>query len=156
MSVKNTVRKQHARLIDRTREQIEDIDLPRKGWLQTIRKALGMSAAMLAKRAGITRAAIYQAERNEVARGISLRQLDKLAKAMGGRVVYAIIPNESVDDLIRTQATKRATEIIRRASAHMALEDQSLSTARNQEEIEGLTADLLHIMPSTLWNDDLV
>lgn len=154
MSVKETTRRQYARLVDRAADQLKGLQSPREGWIGGLRNALGMSGAQLARRVGVTRAAIYQAERKEALGAITLRQLEKVADAMGGRLVYAIVPRGSSEELIRARATEKAERVVRRASAHMALESQALSMERNQQEIEALTAELVRSMPSDLWDDD--
>jgi predicted DNA-binding mobile mystery protein A len=118
-----------------------------------MRKALGMSAPELAHRMGVTKAAIYQAERKERDGGVTLQHMEKLAEAFGGRFVYAIVPESSVEEMRRTQAHRKATSIVGRVSAHMALEKQSLTPAQTQEEIERLAEELLRNPPSDFWGE---
>lgn len=151
MSVKEAARKQYVRIIDRTAQQLEPLKKPSEGWLSVLRKALGMSGAEVAVRMGVSRAAVYQAERNEREGAITINQMQKLAEAMGGRFVYAIVPEGSVEDLIRAQALSKAEARIRRASAHMALEKQSLPSAQTQQRIEELADELVRDMPSDFW-----
>ena len=154
MSVRRTATRQYARIVDGAAEQIGGLRVPPEGWLATVRKALGMSAPQVARRAGVTKAAIYQAQRKELAGGITIRQLEKLARALGGRVVYAIVPDQgNVDDRLRKQARVKAENLVRRASAHMALEKQSLPEQRIREQIEGLTSELARDLPADLWDD---
>ena len=61
--------------------------MPGDGWIATIRKALGMSGAALARRLGVTRARVSQAERAEREGGITLKEMDEFAAAMGCRFV---------------------------------------------------------------------
>lgn len=150
-NVKNTAMRQYARLLDSAAQQFAALKAPKEGWISVMRKALGMSAPELAHRMGVTKAAIYQAERKEREGGVTLQHMEKLAEAFGGRFVYAIVPVDSVDDIRRTQANKRAESIIRRASAHMALEKQSLTPAQMQEEIERLAEEFLRNPPSDFW-----
>lgn len=151
MSVKDTVRKQYVRIVDRTAPQLDNIQKPSEGWLAMLRKALGMSGAQVAARTGVSRNAVYQAERNERDGVITIKQMQKLAEAMGGRFVYAIVPDGSVEDVIRAQAQRKAEALIRRASAHMALEKQSLSNAQTKLRIEELAAELVRDMPPDFW-----
>ena len=150
-SVKETTRRQYRRIIDRTAQQLAGLQVPREGWTCTMRKALGMSAPVLARRAGVTKAAIYQAERKEREGGVTIRQMEMLAGALGGRFVYAIVPNGSVEDMLRDQALLKAESVIRRASAHMALEKQSLTPQQTRQEIERMAEELLRESPSDFW-----
>lgn len=151
MNVKDTARKQFVRIADRAAKQLGAIQKPPEGWLATMRKALGMSGAEVAARMNVSRSAIYQAERNERDGAITINQMQKLAEAMGGRFVYAIVPQGSIEDIIRTQARRKAEARIRRASAHMALEKQSLPNAQTKQRIEELADELARDMPPDFW-----
>ncbi|WP_220475272.1 mobile mystery protein A [Paracoccus onubensis] len=151
LNVKDTAKRQAARALDQVAKQFAGIRRPRSGWIMSMRKALGMSAPALAKRAGVTKAAIYQAERKELEGGVTLKHMEKLAEALGGRFVYAIVPETSIDDVLRDQARRKAEAIVKRASAHMALEQQSLSSGDTQRQIEELTEELLRDVPADFW-----
>lgn len=152
MSVKETAKKQYVQIIDRTARQLESLKAPSEGWLCVLRKALGMSGAAVAARAGVSRNAIYQAERNEREGAITINQMHKLAEAMGGRFVYAIVPESGeVEDIIRAQARRKAEARIMRANAHMALEKQSLTSAQTAQRIKDLAEELIREMPPDFW-----
>ena len=74
-----------------------------------------------------------------------------VAEALGGRFVYAIIPEGGVDEVVRLQARRKAEARIRRASSHMALESQSLSAQQTRQKIDDLTEELLREMPPDFW-----
>lgn len=152
MNVKDTARKQYVRIADRAAQQLKSVKQPSEGWLVTLRKALGMSGTEVAARMNVSRNAVYQAERNERDGAITINQMQKLAKAMGGRFVYAIIPDGNIDDVIRAQARRKAEARIRRASAHMALEKQSLSGEQTKQRIEELAGELARDMPPDFWD----
>jgi predicted DNA-binding mobile mystery protein A len=150
--VKEAAARQYGRLVDRAAEQVAGLQAPKEGWIAVMRKALGMSAPQLARRLGVTKPAVYQAERMERDGGITLKHMERLAEALGGRFVYAILPEDSVEEVLRTQATGKAESIVRRAGAHMALEKQSLSARQMDEEIERLAEKLLKERPSDFWD----
>lgn len=117
-----------------------------------MRNAMRMSGGALAARLGINRNAIYQAERNERNGAITINQMQKLAHAMGGRFVYAIVPESGkIEDVIRAQARLKAEARIMRASAHMALEKQSLPSSETKRRIEELAEELVRDMPPDFW-----
>ena len=154
MSVRATAKRQYMRIVDRAVEQIGSLQIPSEGWLTTMRKALGMSVPQLARRAGVTKAAIYQAERKERERGITIRQMEKLADSLDGRFVYAIVPaHGDIRDRLRVQARAKAERIVRRASSHMALEKQSLTNEQIVQEMERLANRLVDDMPSDFWDE---
>ena len=152
MNVKDTARKQYVRIVDRVARTLQSIEKPPEGWLSVTRKALGMSGVQVAVRMGVSRNAVYQAERNERAGAITINQMQKLADALGGRFVYAIVPNGTVDEMIRVQALKKAEARVRRASAHMVLEKQSLSEAQTKQRVEEMAENLVRDMPSDFWD----
>jgi predicted DNA-binding mobile mystery protein A len=155
MSVRATVRKQYAKIVDGTARQFGTGSVPVEGWLTVLRKALGMSGSEVAARAGVSRNAIYQAERNERDGAITIHQMQKLAQAMGGRFVYAIVPDEGrVEDVIRAQARRKAEARVQRAGAHMALEQQALTSAQTAQRIDDLTDELTREIPPDLWKRD--
>ncbi|MAS08231.1 MAG: transcriptional regulator [Ahrensia sp.] len=153
MSVKDAAQRQCQRIVDRAGRQLAGLATPSGGWLATARKALGMSGADVARRMGVTRAAIHQAERNEADGAITLRQMEKLAAAIGGKFVYAIVLEDTVEDAIRAQARRKAENRVRRAGVHMALEDQALSLDETARRIDELARQLARDMPPGFWDD---
>ncbi len=154
MSLTKTARQQNARLVDQTAQPSQAFTAPPEGWIVTMRKALGISPAQIARRLGVTRDAIYQSERNEREGVISLGQMRRIANAMGGKLVYAIVPADGrVEDIILAQAKLKANELVKRASSHMALESQSLSPLQNAETIAVLAAELARDLPKDFWSE---
>src|ERR1700730_2645478 len=116
MSVKTVVQQQYRSIVDTAASALR-LRVPPEGWLRTVRNALGMSGAELAKKMGVTRARVAQAERSELTGGVTLKSMQATAEAMGCRFVYAIIPPSGrIDDIITAQARKKATAIIGTAS----------------------------------------
>ena len=151
MSVKDTARRQYARIVDRAAEQFRNFHRPKDGWITLLRQALGMSGANVAARMDVSRNAVYQAERNEREGAITIAQMRKIADAMDAEFVYAVIPKGSVEDVIRTQAHRKAEARVRRASSHMALESQSLPSEQTKQRIDDLAEQLLREMPPDFW-----
>ncbi len=151
MSVRDTARKQNARIVERASGQLRNLYQPKGGWLALLRHALGMSGAQVAARMGVSRNAIYQAEGDEREGAITIARMRKIADAMNAEFVYALVPKGSVDDVIRAQARQKAEALVRRARAHMALESQSLSNEQTKQRIEELADELVRNMPSDFW-----
>lgn len=152
MSVKRTVRQQYQAIVERA-ASAAGVRTPSEGWLRTVRKALGMSGAQLARRMGVTRARIAAAEKDELSGGITLRSMQATAEAMGCRFVYAIVPTGSIEDLVTAQARKKAMAIVETASRHMALESQTLPDDKISKEVARLTTDLARDMPPGFWDE---
>ena len=152
MPVKNVVQHQYQRLVDDA-ASFSSLRTPPEGWLRTVRKALGMSGAQLGRKMGVTRARAAQAELAERSGGATMKSMQAAAEAMGCRFVYAIVPDKRIENVIRTQARKKALALVGTASTHMALEDQTLSRERIAAEVERVTRDLVRDMPSDFWSD---
>lgn len=97
---------------------------PRLGWIRAIRDALGMSAADVALRMGISGASVRSLEEKEMTGGIRLSSLQRAAEAMDCTLVYAFIPNTSLDATVRRQAQRVLDEQMGRTRQTMALEAQ--------------------------------
>lgn len=153
MSVKRLAALQYRALVDGA-APLARIAMPRDGWLATVRKALGMSGAELARRLGVTRARVSQAERSEAEGGITLKAMEQFAEAMGCRFVYAIVPPDGrIESLVAAQARKKAEAIVAKASIHMALEKQALPERKNRAEVERLARELMEDPPPGFWSE---
>lgn len=153
MSVRKTIKKQYQGIVNRAISQLSDVQTPPEGWVVTVRKALGMSGAQLARRLGVSRASVSQTEKNELSGSVTLKHMKSTAEALGCRFVYTIVPVGSIENVIRDQAERKATKLVRRASGHMALESQSLPPEKNKEEIARLRDELMRDMPSDFWEE---
>ena len=154
MSVKTTAQQQYRSIVDSAATTVAGLTTPPEGWLRTVRKALGMSGAELARKMGVTRARVTQAEHAELSGGVTLKSMQATAEAMGCRFVYVIIPSSGrIEDVITAQARKRAMAIVGTASKHMALEDQKLPDDKIAEEVERLTREIAQEMPPDFWSD---
>lgn len=140
-------RRRWARFLDRSADLVADLSAPEKGWISTMRQALFMSAEDVAARKGVSRNAIYQAERSEKEGSISLKQMDRLARSMGGKFVYAIVPDKPIEALKYDQALLKARMLSaqKQGFGHWSAEEQ-------QDWIEDCAAQLLQDMPVDFWN----
>jgi predicted DNA-binding mobile mystery protein A len=154
MDIKQTIQAQYRETIDEIVPHVSLLARPPEGWLRTVRKALGMSGAQLARRMGVTRARVAAAERAELDHSATLRSMQAAAAAMGCKFVYAIVPDESIENLVAARAREKASAFVKTASQHMALEDQALPPAKIQQSMDRLTRELMHEMPRNLWDDD--
>lgn len=154
MTVRDAIIRQYQIPIDKMAARFAHTRIPSDGWLRTVRKALGMSGAQLARRVGQTRGAITKAENQELKGAITLNTMQAAAEAMGCRFVYAIVPDGgSVSTIVMDQALKKARATVNRASDHMGLESQSLTREEVAQEIERLAQSIAARMPHDLWND---
>ncbi len=144
---------QYQQIIDKAGRQTTGLGVPPEGWLKTLRKALGMSGAQLGRLMGVSRAQVAQSERNELSGAVTLRTLQNMAEAMGCRVVYAIVPNGNVEDLVARRAKEKAKQLVGRVNTQMAFENQTLNEERREYELNRVEQELLRNLPLDLWDD---
>ncbi|MBX3493608.1 MAG: mobile mystery protein A [Parvibaculum sp.] len=153
MTVKRLAAQQYRAIADRA-APLARVTLPDDGWIATVRKALGMSGAELARRLGVTRARVSQAEQAEREGGVSLKTMQAMAEAMGCRFVYAIVPVEGrIEGVVAAQARKKAEALVARASTHMALERQALPAKKNKAEVARVARALMEDPPPGFWSE---
>ena len=153
MILKAIISRQYQDKVNRAGTRVRNMTVPPEGWLCTARKALGMSAAQLARRLGVTRAQVSNTEKGELTGSVTLKTLQTMAESMGYRFIYVIVPREKVENILADRAKKKATRLVEETHKHMALEDQALSDKQIALEIERLQQDLLRNMPSDFWDD---
>lgn len=154
MGIEAIVLRQYRDKVNQAVKQFGGYSMPvSEGWLKTVRKALGMSGAQLAKRLGVTKGRISQAESAEQDGGVTLKTMQSMAEAMNCRFVYAIVPEKDIESLIKEQAIKKARARVNAASTHMALEAQSLDAKTLDSEIERIASEIMSKMPSDFWSE---
>jgi predicted DNA-binding mobile mystery protein A len=94
-----------------------------------------MTQASLARRLGVTNAAVTQLERAEVNGGVTLSKLSDVARALDCTLVYALVPNTSLEDTVQRQALRVAKEQMGYIATTMALEDQAVAEARTSDAL---------------------
>lgn len=103
----------------------EEFTVPKQGWIKNIREALGMSAADLGDRLGITRQSVLTLEESESEGRAGMDSLKRAAEAMDCSFVYAFIPNTSLENILHRQIEKVVAEKVKKVSHSMKLEDQA-------------------------------
>lgn len=140
----------------RSTKDVANMSPPRNGWLKTVRESLGMTAAQLAKRLGVSQPTVTQLESREKTRKATLEKLDEAARAMDCQLVYAIIPKEMTS--LQKLLEHRAEEVVRKnlegISHSMGLEMQELSPNEQKAQIKRLKTELVESLSSQIWNED--
>lgn len=124
--------------------------VPPKGWLRAIRDSLGMSAKQFAHRMGLSASqSAEDIEKSEAAGTVRLETLRRAASALDCTLVYAIVPNSSLQAMAEHQARTKALAALARVDQTMLLEDQRVS----QHDLEELIADYIsqHLTDRDLW-----
>jgi predicted DNA-binding mobile mystery protein A len=102
----------------------EEFTVPTRGWIKSIRQALGMSAADLGDRLGIARQSVLTLEDSESKGRAGMDSLKRAAEAMDCSFVYAFIPNSSLENILHQQIEKVVADKVKKVSHSMKLEDQ--------------------------------
>jgi len=156
-AVRNIFKKMMREQIQEGLENLADLAQkppPQGGWIQVIRKALGITTYQLAKKMGCSQSNIVASERREKAGNISLKSLSNAAQAMDCRLVYFFVPNKPLNQLLKEQAQKIARQRLKSIGHSMELEQQGLSPKQTLKEENDLVQELLKGNLSSLWEDD--
>ncbi|WP_375330330.1 mobile mystery protein A [Candidatus Tisiphia endosymbiont of Nemotelus uliginosus] len=124
---------------------------PPTGWLKTIRKAIGMSTAQLAKKCAVSTQRILRIEQDEILGRTTLTTLEKTAEQLGCRLVYAFVPKKDFLKIIEEQAEKKALEKLNRISHSMVLEDQKVVNKMQKDQLDLLKDQLMRKNIKSLW-----
>ena len=125
---------------------------PAGGWIRAIRDALGMSADQLGRRLGVSRQAVISLERSERDGGIRLSSLRRVAEAMDCQVVYALVPNTTLEDTVQREARRVAATELARVDQTMLLEAQRIEGAAAADQLTDRAAALVDT--AHLWDAD--
>jgi predicted DNA-binding mobile mystery protein A len=143
--------------LDKRLNILQNIDIlarPPRGWIKAIREALGMTTAQLAKRLSVSQPRVLGIEKAEASGSIKLESLERAAHALDCRLVYALIPRKPLESLVEDRARELAKKRLRATSHSMALENQRVEEADEQEHLERLVQKLLNQPGSVLWEDE--
>ena len=144
------------RHLDRKLAPLKDLDgftRPPHGWVRAIRDALGMTTRQFGARLGVAPSTVTGIEQGEVKDSVSLRTLRQAAEALGCRLVYAIVPERSLEESVFDRAARLADAQLARAHHTMTLENQALGSNDLAFERARLIEDLLRGDPRRLWDE---
>ena len=126
---------------------------PPHGWVRAIRDALGMTTSQLAKRIGVDQSRITKLERAEIEDAVTLKTLRQAAEGLGCSLVYAFVPNTSLDQMVRTRAEEIAERELNSIDHTMRLENQALTREDLEQERARLVTERLNGNPRRLWDE---
>lgn len=144
------------RQLDAALNRWRSADLPPRpltGWVKAIRESLGMAAAHLAARLGVTTSTVTRLETSEADDTISLGTLRRAAEALGCELRYALVPKQSLADTLENRAMTLARRQMAAVSHTMALEAQSTSREAVEVQTRALADELLKGSRRALWRE---
>ena len=124
---------------------------PPKGWIRAIRDALGMTGVQFARRLAVSPQSVEAFEKSEASGTIQLKTLRGAAEALDCRLVYALVPNTSLEGSVHERARKIALRDLGRVAHTMALEAQGTGDADLAARIDAYIRDRL--TERDLWNE---
>jgi predicted DNA-binding mobile mystery protein A len=148
---RQTARRALDRRLDILREAGPAAAPPRSGWVRAIREAIGMTTAELGERMGTEASTVTRMEGSEAGDRIRLETLRRAADALDCDLVYALVPRQSLEEMVDQRAAKVAGHHIRAVDHSMALEDQRVAPETTSEQVREY-ADRLRD-ESGLWRD---
>ncbi len=139
--MRNEFRNLRLKQLDRSLEPFQaaqKVLRPSKGWIRTIRQALGVSSGELARRLGTSRQLPLQLEKSEAEDRITLKSLRAVADALDCDLIYALVPRaDSMQELTENRARAEAKRQVLGVEHSMALESQAVG--RIDEAVEAET-----------------
>jgi predicted DNA-binding mobile mystery protein A len=132
---------------------MRDVQRPAKGWLRAIREALGMSGRQFARRLGVSAPWITALEKKELTGSVTINTMRQAAESLDCVFVYAVIPRESLEAIVRKRAEVLAEKRLARVSHSMLLEAQQLSDTEQQKALKAEVEALIRDMPKELWDE---
>lgn len=127
---------------------------PLGGWIRAIRDALGMTSRQLADRMELAQSRVVALEKAETSGATTLKSLREAAEALDCRLIYALVPNRPLDETIRQRAREKAFRQHAQVAHGMLLENQSLTIAQADEELDRLTNEILSEPLRHLWDHE--
>jgi predicted DNA-binding mobile mystery protein A len=130
----------------------QDYARPPRGWIKAIREALGMTTAQLAQRMGVSQTRVSRIEKDEVGSAVTLRTLRQAAEAMDCSLLYVLVPNNELEQIVRHRAAAMTNERLSRTHHTMKLENQALAQRDLDAEHTRVFREIMEGDPSRLWS----
>jgi predicted DNA-binding mobile mystery protein A len=142
--------------LDQKLEKFKDsamVQIPTKGWINTIRTTLNMTRDQLGSKLEMTKGAIQKIEEREALGQITINKLRDVGQALDMKFVYGFVPNDgSIEKLISIKSGKLARKIVLRTNQNMKLEDQGIGEEKISKTIKDLTNEIKREVRKSLWD----
>lgn len=152
--MKNTARNRARQRLDERLQVLKPEDrfkVPPRGWIRAIREALAMTGVQFSARLKVRPQSVDALEKSEANGTIQLDTLRRAAAALDCTLVYALVPNTSLQEAVRARARKIAIQDIGRVAHTMKLEAQGTRDTDRETRIEDYIRDTLN--ERDLWNE---
>jgi predicted DNA-binding mobile mystery protein A len=112
-----------------------------------------MSGAQMGRRLDISQPAVTGLEQAEVNGSITLHTLQRAAEALGCRLVYALVPEKPLAEVVRDRAELIAARETDAVEHTMRLEDQATGDKRVRRQLHRQAVEDLLRRPARLWDE---
>ncbi len=143
--------------LDETLERFDpvfELDPPSKGWIRTIRHALGMSGRQLAERLGLSKQSVARMEQDELTGALSLKTLRRVAEGLDCELIYGIVPRTSLDNVVYGRARTIVAGRLDHTNETIEVDGEVVDPAGHEEVIWGMVDDLVGRMPANFWDGE--
>lgn len=129
-------------------------NLPRRGWVRTMRTAIGMSSRQLAARIDAKPPRVFEIEKDELRGVVTLNTMKRVAESMGCEFVYAFIPKKgkSIEELMIDRAEEILNSKISIIEHTMALEQQAVKKTSTEAQRSEAIQNLVAKPPRWFWD----
>jgi predicted DNA-binding mobile mystery protein A len=122
---------------------------PVRGWIKAIREALGMSTVQLGKRLRVKQPSVIALEQSEAKGTMQLATLRRVAEALDCTLVYALVPNKPLEEIVREQARAFVRRRLEPVEHSMALENQKVTSRHSKTQLDEV---LRETNPRLFWD----
>jgi predicted DNA-binding mobile mystery protein A len=110
-----------------------------------------MSGVQFARRLDVQPPSVAALEASEESGAIQLRTLRRAAEALDCTLVYALVPNDSLEKAVRKRARRIALRDLGRVAHTMKLEAQETTDGSTDERVEEYIRD--NVKERDLWDE---
>ena len=103
---------------------------------------------------GVIQSRAFDIEKGELSGRITLDSLERAAHALDCRLVYALVPRQSLESKAAERAIKLARQRLQSTSHSMALEAQRVDREDEEFQVREMARRLLEKSGSALWEDE--
>lgn len=136
----------------KVKQNIDQLAKPPKGWIKAIRESLGMTASQFGARMGVSQPRALEIEKSEAKSTLTLDTLERAAYALNCQLVYTLVPNQPLEELVEVRARALAKKRLAHTSHSMQLEDQAVNAEDENQQLEKLVRQLIEKSASELWD----
>jgi len=123
-----------------------------KGFINTIRGAIGLTNRQLAKRLDVSISSVALSQKKEVSGTITIAQMQRYAEALNCYFKYSFVPKTPLTEVIQQQAEQLAQKRVEYIHRISVLDGKEVSNDFQKQLIGKVKSNLLNGSWSRLWD----